>query len=401
MKIGTITITFLLLVNSVYSQKEVVANDFGKNYDGESFGILKNDGFALVDTLGNVTADKITFKKYDKNLTTFSFYKGVTYDFDNNTKLYRLIDFNKNPITEFKFKEIKPFITDNTWAVTKDDKEVFIDLQGNIICNYNQKEINKQLGLTELSSSMKVFEAMSSKKVEMFYDELKQITNRKTKKIGFLNKSNEIVILPEYDKSSNFSNGLVAVCKLSGNYYLWGYIDSKNNEKIPFKFTKKPGDFHSNRAIVINKERKKGYIDKNGKLIIKAKYKEVTDFYKGFALVKDSYYSETNLIDINGLIVNSFDKEIEVKATKENLISLVNEQKTIAILKSNIRKNIINQRTVIINSKREILSKRFDKIINLVNGKAFAMNIDSKGISEKGLINTKGEFIVKIVESEF
>mgnify|MGYP000601485674 CR=1 FL=1 len=88
-------ITFLLLINSVYSQKEVVANDFGKNFNGISFGILKNNGFALVDTLGNVTADKITFKKYDKNLTTFSFYEGVTYDFDNNSKLYRLIDFNK------------------------------------------------------------------------------------------------------------------------------------------------------------------------------------------------------------------------------------------------------------------------------------------------------------------
>ncbi|QXP65191.1 WG repeat-containing protein [Polaribacter sp. HaHaR_3_91] len=395
MKIGTITITFLLLVNSVYSQKEVVANDFGKNYNGVSFGILKNDGFALVDTLGNVTAEKITFKKYDKNLTTFSFYEGVTYDFDNNTKLYRLIDFNKNPITEYKFKEIKPFITDNTWAITNDDKEVFIDLKGNIICDYNQKEINKQLGLNELSSSMKVFEAMSSKNVEMFYDGLKQIKNRKTKKIGFLNKSNKIVITPEYDKSSNFSNGLVAVCKLSGNYYLWGFIDSKNNEKISFKYTQKPGDFHSNRAIVTNKERKKGYIDSNGELIIPAKYDDVTDFYKGFALVKDSYYSsDVKLIDINGKIINSFDKEIEVKATKSNLISLVNEQKTIAVLRS-------NRKTVIINSKKEIVSKQFAKIINLINGKAFAINYDSKGISEKGLINTKGEFIVKIIKSEF
>ncbi|QXP69844.1 WG repeat-containing protein [Polaribacter sp. R2A056_3_33] len=395
MKIGTITITFLLLVNSVYSQKEVVANDFGKNYNGVSFGILKNNGVALVDTLGNVTAEKITFKKYDKNLTTFSFYEGVTYDFDNNTKLYRLIDFNKNPITEYKFKEIKPFITDNTWAITNDDKEVFIDLKGNIICDYNQKEINKQLGLNELSSSMKVFEAMSSKKVEMFYDGLKQIKNRKTKKIGFLNKSNKIVITPEYDKSSNFSNGLVAVCKLSGNYYLWGFIDSKNNEKISFKYTQKPGDFHSNRAIVTNKERKKGYIDSNGELIIPAKYDDVTDFYKGFALVKDSYYSsDVKLIDINGKIINSFDKEIEVKATKSNLISLVNEQKTIAVLRS-------NRKTVIINSKKEIVSKQFAKIINLINGKAFAINYDSKGISEKGLINTKGEFIVKIIKSEF
>lgn len=401
MKIGTITITFLLLINSAYSQKVVVANDFGKNFNGISFGILKNNGFALVDTLGNVTADKITFKKYDKNLTTFSFYEGVTYDFDNNSKLYRLIDFNKNPITEYKFKEIKPFITDNTWAITNDDKEVFIDLKGNIICDYNQMEINKQLGLNELPSGMKMFEAMSSKKVEMFYDGLKQIKNRETKKIGFLNKSNKIVITPEYDKSSNFSNGLVAVCKLSGNYYLWGFIDSKNNVKIPFKYSKKPGDFHSNRAIVVNKEGKKGYIDNNGKLIIEAKYKEVTDFYKGFALVKESYYSETELIDTNGLIINSFNKEIEVKTTKSNLMSLVNEQKTIALLKSNIRKKIIKQRTVIINSKKEILSKRFDQIINLINGKAFAINTDTKGISEKGLINTKGEFTVKIVKSEF
>jgi hypothetical protein len=395
MKIGTITITLLLLMNSVYSQKVIIANDFGKNYDGISFGILKNDGFALVDTLGNITAEKITFKKNDENLKTFTFYKGVTYDFDNDRKLYRLIDINKNPITNYKFKEIKPFITDNTWAVTKDDEEVFIDLQGKIICNYNQKEINNQLGITELSSSMKIFEAMIDKKVEMFYDGLKQIKNKKTKKIGFLNKTNKVVISPEYDKSSNFSNGLVAVCKLSGNSYLWGFIDAENNEKIPFKYTKKPGDFYSNRAIVVNKKRKKGYIDSNGKLSIPAKYDEVTDFYKGFALVKDSYYSsEVNLIDINGKIINSFDKEIIVKANKSNLISLVNEQKTIAVLRS-------NRKAVIINSKKEILSKQFGEIINLINGKAFAINYNSKGISEKGLINTNGEFIVKIVKSEF
>ena len=131
------------------------------------------------------------------------------------------------------------------------------------------------------------------------------------------------------------------------------------------------------------------------KYILPAKYDDVTDFYKGFALVKDSYYSsDVKLIDINGKIINSFDKEIEVKATKSNLISLVNEQKTIAVLRS-------NRKTVIINSKKEIVSKQFAKIINLINGKAFAINYDSKGISEKGLINTKGEFIVKIVKSEF
>lgn len=396
-----ITLYCLFAINLItFSQKKINANDYGKKFDGIHFGILKDDGFALVDTLGNIVSDKIKYKQYDQNLKSFTFYKGITFEYDDSSKLYRLINLDRKPITDYNFKSIKPFITDNTWAIDKNEDEIYIDYKGNIICKYSKKEIEKQLGRTGLASSMKVV-GFGNKKVNMFYDGFKKYLDLKSNQIGFINTDNQFVIKPQYHKASNFSNGLVAVCKVSGIQLTWGYVDANNTIKIPFKFSNQPGDFHSKRAMFFSKKRKFGFIDDKGNIAIEAKYYEVTNFYKGFALVREAYNSNTKLIDFEGKVINSFGEDIEVKATKENLVSLVNENLTIASLKTNLKKRVLTKRNIIINSKSEVLSKRFDKITNLVNGKALAVDKIDKTTTQEGLINTKGEFIIEIVKSDF
>lgn len=397
------TITVLLLIFSInltFSQKNITANDYEKNFDGTYVTILKNDGFAIVDTSGTIISNKIKFKAYDQNIKSLIIYKGVTFQFDKETQLYRLIDLQMNPITKYLFKSIKPFITDNTWALTKDDKEVYLDYKGNIICTYNKQEIEKQLGRTGLASTMKVI-GSGSKKVDLFYDDLLKYSDSKSKKIGFLNTDNQFVITPEYDKASDFSEGLVAVSKFEPYKFIWGFVNANNQVKIPFKFSNQPGDFHSKRASVFSKKRKYGFIDETGNIVIEAKYYKVSNFYKGFAIVKETYNSKTTLIDLNGKVINDFGSDLEIEINQENLKSLVDEQLTIANVKRDLRKKILDKRSVIINSKGEILCKRFNEISNLVNGKALAKIKDEQGNIEKGLINIKGEFIFKIVASEF
>lgn len=82
-------------------------------------------------------------------------------------------------------------------------------------------------------------------------------------------------------------------------------------------------------------------------------------------------------------------------------MSLVNDKITIASFKRNLKKRLLTKRNIIINVKSEVLSKRFDEITNLFNGKALAINKDEQGVIQKGLINVKGDFIVEIKESEF
>lgn len=380
---------FIILLISLtsYSQKEIEGEQIGYDFNGEVFGILKSDGFAIVDKKGNIVIDKILLNQSDPVLRYFSSYKGVTYEYNKEKDLYRLIDFKRNPITDYKFKTIHPFKNDITWAENKNDEIVYINFKG--------KEVSKK-------PKEKYTFFGGKRKHELFFNGLKQFDSDETKLIGFKNYNNQIVITAKYNKASNFSEELVCVAKLENGRFKWGFIDKLGNTVIPFKFSNQPNDFKFGKSAVLAKNRKYGYINKKGEVIIQPKYQDVTDFYKNFALVKEGYGSNTLLINEKGEIVNSFDENLVVKVNYNNLKSLVDDSMVIAIMKTDFSKNIIADRTVIIDKGKNILSKRFSEIKNLINGFAQAKNVNhQKNFKEEGLINSKGEFIVKIVESKF
>ena len=111
---------------------------------------------------------------------------------------------------------------------------------------------------------------------------------RKNDRWGFINRTGEFVIEPEYRKVSSFSEGLAAVETLD---YKCGYIDTNGNwvvnasydEAYPF----------SDGLAPVQSERNWGYVNKNGELAIKMIYSKAGYFSGGVAPVA-LYIKEIN-----------------------------------------------------------------------------------------------------------
>ncbi len=87
-------------------------------------------------------------------------------------------------------------------------------------------------------------------------------------------------ITPGYDNIGDFSEGLAPVFSV----YQWGFIDKKGEEIIKPQYDK--ASRFSEGLAAVNQKGKWGYIDKTGKEIIKPRYDEAFDFKNNKARVK-------------------------------------------------------------------------------------------------------------------
>ena len=97
---------------------------------------------------------------------------------------------------------------------------------------------------------------------------------------GYINSRGEVVALPEYDDFSIFSEGMAAV-KIGDK---WGYIDKNGRLQIAAQF-KMAGNFSEGLANV-NINGLYGFIDKTGRFVIEPIYREAHSFSDGLALVR-------------------------------------------------------------------------------------------------------------------
>lgn len=103
---------------------------------------------------------------------------------------------------------------------------------------------------------------------------------------GFINKKGQLIVRPKYSDVYDFSGGLARIC--SRNKY--GFIDKSGKEVIPPVY-ESAGDFHEGLAA-ISKDGLWGYIDQTGNLIIKPQFHYARRFSEGLAAVdvKMDYY---------------------------------------------------------------------------------------------------------------
>ena len=99
-------------------------------------------------------------------------------------------------------------------------------------------------------------------------------------KSGFIDKSGEIVIKPEFDEAIRFSEGLAHV-KIGDK---WGYINKFGNYVIePIYETASP---FTNGLANVTDNGKVGYIDKKGNIVIEIKFEDASSFKEDKAWVK-------------------------------------------------------------------------------------------------------------------
>lgn len=125
---------------------------------------------------------------------------------------------------------------------------------------------------------------------------------------GYIDKSGNFAIKPQFIAASSFNEGLAHVVDPRGSY-----IDKSGNFVVKETYYL-GGDFHEGLAwVAVPKESwsevnlpgervKYGFIDKTGKIVIPAKYRFASDFSEGFALVMPEQTQAMGFIDKQGKI---------------------------------------------------------------------------------------------------
>jgi len=117
---------------------------------------------------------------------------------------------------------------------------------------------------------------------------------QKNGKVGFINKTGQVVIDFEFDGASHFSDGIARV------FYKdkVGCIDTKGNLVIPIQF-EEMGQFSEGLAFVTIDD-KQGYINKKGEIMIPPIFYEADSFQNGFAKVREDMFTGGSFINKEG-----------------------------------------------------------------------------------------------------
>lgn len=138
-------------------------------------------------------------------------------------------------------------------------------------------------------------------------------------KYGYTNLKKEVIIPFKYDwGAGEFSQGLAFVRK----GWLIGYIDTKGNEVIPFKFSN--GTNFSEELAAVAQNEKWGYIDPKGEIVIPCEYDLAFEFCLGRALVVKN--GKHGFINRKGELVipliyesgGSFSRKLKIAIVKKN-----------------------------------------------------------------------------------
>ncbi len=194
-------------------------------------------------------------------------------------------------------------------------------------------------------------------------------------KWGYINPHGEIIIEPQYEKASPFSDdGLAAVMTPRNE---WKYINVKNEAIIVSfdRFIPDRNGFNDGLAVIIF-NKKKGVINTKGEEVFQAEYDLIYPFSDGYSVARKgkSFF----ILKKDG---TSKKVEIEVDLTHMNRFS-----NGLAPFRDK------NKRFGLINTAGEVvIEPTFLSVGFFKNGIAWAKNEDKK----TGYINTKGEWIIE------
>ncbi len=181
---------------------------------------------------------------------------------------------------------------------------IIVLLAGNVVSIFllTKKDSSKSIADIELSveyidsvsNNINLFDAAGLVKIEI--DE----------KYGFIDKNGTVVIEPQFDSASMFSDGL-AIVSTDDKY---GIIDAKGKYIINPTYDA-IAEF-SNGLSAVKKDDKFGYIDKTGKIVIPINYGHAYSFTNdGYAYVITEN-KQLAIIDTEGKIIYSQDYSDEL-----------------------------------------------------------------------------------------
>ncbi len=209
-------------------------------------------------------------------------------------------------------------------------------------------------------------------------------------KWGFINKKDEVKIPFQFDTVSNFNEGRCLVAIRNNNLLKYGFINTKGIFIVDYKYENAHSFSEGFAAVLVNNLW--GFIDKNGKNCTPFKYCEIKDFKNGIALVdiNCSYYEEEDITIKNSLTgaINTKGEEI-IPLIHEN-IRVWNKGSVIEAVKNNTVGLYNSEGNIIIPFGKYHSINRFDETSQLIE----VTKDDDKLGYVNGFINLKGKEII-------
>ena len=220
-----------------------------------------------------------------------------------------------------------------------------------------------------------------------------------TPSYGYLNENYKLVIPAQYAEAMDFSEGLAAVCNYRGDQPYWGFIDTDGKMVIQMMFSNKPGNFYNGVARVTKNNGKVVYINKEGK-VISPEYYGATDFSHGYALVvtENNGRFSRQIIDTSFETIRIVDDDIDPYFYTDAKSFPQKMPLSYAVTKYKGYSNDFHSEYNNYITGELLFKTDSNTKIGPINTITWYSNSKTK---EKGLINTKGEIILKFVESEF
>lgn len=121
-------------------------------------------------------------------------------------------------------------------------------------------------------------------------------------KYGYLNLDGDIVIMPEFEDCSSYSDGL-ACASMDGHTYV--YIDQAGEVSIKSDQYWIDAAFSEGLAMVRTKQLKTAYIDRKGQIVIPPRMETGWFFSEGMTYIYDPLYQKYGYMDKQGNMVIS------------------------------------------------------------------------------------------------
>ncbi|MEP0886235.1 WG repeat-containing protein [Trichocoleus sp. ST-U3] len=218
-------------------------------------------------------------------------------------------------------------------------------------------------------------------------------------KWGYINQTGEVIIQPQFDSPGEFYEGLLAV-EIGDK---WGYIDKTGQVVIQPQFDS--ADEFSEGLAAVRISDKRGYIDKRGEEVIPAQFDEAWQFSEGLAKIKID--DKWGYIDKTGQVIIQ-PQFTEIARFTEGLASIKIDNKFgyidktgrvviqpqfnfafsfregLAVVRSNNKFGYINPRGEV------VIQPQFDIAIGFAEGLAVV-----KIGEEWGYLNPRGEVVIQ------
>lgn len=228
---------------------------------------------------------------------------------------------------------------------------------------------------------------------------------------GFINKTGQVAIPPQFEEVRPFSEGLAEV-KIDDK---WGFINTQGQLQIPAKFAEVSS--FSQGLSAAYADDKVGYLDTKGEWAITPRFSSGGPFVNGVAVVYEEY-RHSYLIDKNGQIIKQFAEPINIdetpwfgaykaKVTKPTL--LINKDGRQLPLPETAASAEVNSKGLLkmqLNSDKHplygmmtlegktVIPAKFAAIEDFQSGIAIATQPGPS--PSKGLINTQGQWVSRL-----